>query len=229
MDVGGMIEECGEGVTQFSPGEAVYARTDPSRNGAYAEYVLARAEEVAAKPKMLGPIQAGAMPHAALTAWTLVETANLSNGQTVLIHGAAGGVGHLAVQFAKLRGARVIGTASRNIDLLHEIGVDEAINYETTLFESVARNVDAVFDTVGGETQQRSWAVLKPGGFYYPPFSHLRRKPLMLMVSGNNSLRQRRRAARYWRSLWQWWMPVSSRWLFRRCCLCPKSSVPTLW
>ena len=164
LDVAGVIEEGGAGVTQFAPGEAVYARTDPGRNGAYAEYVLARGEEVAAKPKSMEPLQAGAMPHVALTAWALIEAANLSKGQTVFIHGAAGGVGHLAVQFARLRGARVIGTASQNIGFLGEIGVEEAVNYMTTPFESVARNVDAVFDTVGGETQQRSWAILKPGG-----------------------------------------------------------------
>ena len=165
LDVAGVIEECGAGVTQFVPGDAVYARVDPSRNGAYAEYVLACAEEVACKPESVGPMQAGAMPHAALTAWAMVEAANLSKGKTVLIHGASGGVGHFAVQFARLRGAHVIGTASgKNIGFLREIGVDEPVDYTITLFESVAHNVDAVFDTVGGETQQRSWATLKRGG-----------------------------------------------------------------
>jgi len=165
LDVAGVIEACGAGVTQFTPGQAVYARVDPGKNGAYAEYVLARTEEVAASPKSVGAVQAGAIPHAALTAWALVEAANLSKGQTVLIHGAAGGVGHLAVQFARLRGAHVIGTASgQNIGFLREIGVDEAVDYTTTPFESVAQNVDVVMDTVGGETQQRSWTVLKPGG-----------------------------------------------------------------
>jgi NADPH:quinone reductase-like Zn-dependent oxidoreductase len=165
VDVAGAIEACGSGVTQFKPGQAVYARVNPGKGGAYAEYVLARADEVAASPKSIGPVQAGAIPHAALTAWAMIEAANPSKGQTVLIHGAAGGVGHLAVQFARLRGAHVIGTASgQNLGYLREIGVDEAVDYTTTPFESVARNVDAVLDTVGGETQQRSWAVLKPGG-----------------------------------------------------------------
>jgi NADPH:quinone reductase-like Zn-dependent oxidoreductase len=165
LDVAGVVAEVGEGVTRFSPGDAVYARTDPSRNGTYAEYVLARVEEVAISPKSLSPIQAGAMPHVALTAWALVEAADLSAGQTVCIHGAAGGVGHLAVQFARLCGARVIGTASqKNLDFLNELGVDEAIDYPAIPFESKVHDVEAVFDTVGGETQQRSWGILKPGG-----------------------------------------------------------------
>lgn len=165
LDVAGVVEACGAGVTAFKPGDAVYARTNPARNGAYAEYVLVSENEAAAKPKSMGMNEAGAMPHVALTAWALLEAANLSAGQTVLIHAAAGGVGHMAVQFAKLRGARVIGTASeRNIGFLHELGVDEAINYQTTPFESVAKNVDVVFDTVGYDTQERSWGTLKPGG-----------------------------------------------------------------
>jgi NADPH:quinone reductase-like Zn-dependent oxidoreductase len=165
VDVAGVIEACGLGVTQFKPGQAVYARVNPGKGGAYAEYVLASVADVAASPKSIGPVQAGAIPHAALTAWAMVEAANPSQGQTVLVHGAAGGVGHLAAQFARLRGAHVIGTASGgNIGFLREIGVAEAIDYTTTPFESVARNVDAVLDTVGGETQQRSWVVLKPGG-----------------------------------------------------------------
>jgi NADPH:quinone reductase-like Zn-dependent oxidoreductase len=165
LDVAGVVEACGAGVTQFAPGDAVYARTDPSRNGAYAEYVLARPEEMAARPKSVDAQHAAAMPHVALTAWTLVETANLSPGQTVLIHAAAGGVGHMAVQFARQRGARVIGTASEhNLGFLAELGVDEAINYTVTPFESVAREVDAVLDTVGYDTLERSWGVLKPGG-----------------------------------------------------------------
>ena len=165
LDVAGTVEEIGTGVTQFMPGDVVYARTDPGRNGAYAEYVLACAEEAAASPRSVKPVQAAAIPHVALTAWSMVETAALVPGQTVLIHAAAGGVGHLAVQFAKMRGARVIGTAStQNQDFLREIGVDVPVDYTITPFESVARNVDAVFDNVGGETQQRSWSLLKPGG-----------------------------------------------------------------
>ena len=94
MDVAGTIEELGFDGNHFVPGQAVYARVDPTRNGAYAEYVIACTEEVAVCPKSISILEAGAMPHVALTAWTMVETANLSQGQTVLIHGAAGGVGH---------------------------------------------------------------------------------------------------------------------------------------
>lgn len=165
LDVAGVIEEKGAGVNHFALGEAVYARTDPSRNGAYAEYVLANVDQVAASPKSLDIIQAGAMPHVALTAWALAEMANLIEGQKVLIHAAAGGVGHLAVQFARLRGAYVIGTASkRNHEFLYELGADEAIDYTATPFENVVKNADAVFDLVGGDTQERSWKTLKPGG-----------------------------------------------------------------
>jgi NADPH:quinone reductase-like Zn-dependent oxidoreductase len=100
-----------------------------------------------------------------LTAWqALYEMAKLAPGETVLIHGAAGGVGHVAVQLAQLRGARVIGTGSRHIDFVRELGVDQAIDYSTTPFESVVRDVDVVLDTIGGDTQQRSWQALKPGG-----------------------------------------------------------------
>ena len=165
LDVAGVVEACGDGLTQFAPGEAVYARTDPGRNGAYAEYVLSRPDEMAASPKSVDALHAAAIPHVALTALALVEAANLTAGQTVLIHAAAGGVGHLAVQFAKQRGARVIGTASEhNLEFLEKLGVDQVIDYPNTPFESVVRNVDAVFDTVGYDTQQRSWQVLKPGG-----------------------------------------------------------------
>jgi NADPH:quinone reductase-like Zn-dependent oxidoreductase len=164
-DVSGVIEELGPGVNHFSPGEAVYTRAGVSRDGAYAEYVLAPAADITAKPQSLDHIHAAALPHVTLTAWqALYELANLAKGQTVLIHGAAGGVGHIAVQLAKLRGAKVIGTASVNFDLLESLGVDQAINYAETPFENVAHDVDVVLDTIGGDTQQRSWATLKKGG-----------------------------------------------------------------
>ena len=94
----------------------------------------------------------------------MIEFADLSEGQTILIHAAAGGVGHIAVQLAKWRGAKVYGTASVNLPFLEELGVDEPINYATTAFEDCVRDVDVVLDLLGGETQQRSWQVLKPGG-----------------------------------------------------------------
>jgi NADPH:quinone reductase-like Zn-dependent oxidoreductase len=164
-DVSGVVEAVGAGVTSFAPGDKVYARAGVTRDGAYAEYVVVSASDVSAKPQSLDHIHAAAMPHATLTAWQALNGAvNLTKGQTVLIHAAAGGVGHIAVQLAKLRGAKVIGTASANLDLLRDLGVDEAINYSTTSFENVVHNVDVVLDTVGGDVQQRSWSVLKPGG-----------------------------------------------------------------
>lgn len=164
-DVSGVVEEVGTGVTDVAPGDIVYTRAGIYRDGAHAEYVLAIAADVVPKPQSLDYVHAAALPHITLTAWQgLIEFADLSEGQTVLIHAAAGGVGHVAVQLAKWRGAKVIGTASVNLPFLEELGVDEAIDYSTTPFEDVAKDVDVVLDLLGGETQQRSWKVLKPGG-----------------------------------------------------------------
>ena len=164
-DVSGVVEEVGAGVTDVSVGDVVYTRAGVYRDGAHAEYVLAIAADVVPKPQSLDHIYAAALPHVTLTAWQgLIEFADLSEGQTVLIHAAAGGVGHVAVQLAKWRGARVIGTASINLPFLEELGVDVPIDYTTTAFEDVAKDVDVVLDLLGGETQQRSWQVLKPGG-----------------------------------------------------------------
>jgi NADPH:quinone reductase-like Zn-dependent oxidoreductase len=155
--VSGLIEEVGAGVTNFAHGDEVYARAGVTRDGANAEYVVVPASDVAAKPRSLDHLHAAALPHVILTAWqALIEEAHLAPGQTVLIHGAAGGVGHVAVQLAQLHGAKVIGTASINLDLLWELDVDEAINYAETPFETVVRDVDVVLDTVGNDTQQRS-------------------------------------------------------------------------
>jgi NADPH:quinone reductase-like Zn-dependent oxidoreductase len=166
LDISGIVEVVGQGVSEFAPGDAVYARTDPSRNGAYAEYVAVAASEVAAKPAGLEHIQAAALPHVGLTAWRmLIDAANIAEGQTVLIHAAAGGVGSFAVQLAKWRGAKVIGTASmNNLEFVRGLGADEVVDYTATPFEEVVQGVDVVLDTVGGETQERSWAVLKSGG-----------------------------------------------------------------
>ena len=166
LDISGAVEEVGAGVTEFAPGDAVWARADPARCGAYAEFVSVAASEVAAKPKSLDHLHAAALPHVGLTSWrALMDAANLGKGQTILIHAAAGGVGSFAVQLAKARGAKVIGTASGgNMAFLRELGVDEAIDYTTTRFEDVVQQVDVVLDSVGGDTQERSWAVLKPGG-----------------------------------------------------------------
>jgi NADPH:quinone reductase-like Zn-dependent oxidoreductase len=165
-DVSGVVEEIGPGVTDLSKGDEVYTRAGVFRDGANAEYVVASAADVAAKPPSLDHLQAAALPHVSLTAWqALIEMAQLREGQTVLIHGAAGGVGHIAAQLAHWRGARVIGTASANLDLLPELHVEEAIDYGKTRFESVVHGVDVVLDTVGGDVQQRSYEVLKPGGW----------------------------------------------------------------
>jgi NADPH:quinone reductase-like Zn-dependent oxidoreductase len=167
LDVSGVVEAVGPGVAAFAAGDAVYARADPARNGAYAEYIAVAASEVAAKPSSLDHLQAAALPHVGLTSWrSLIDVANIAPGQTVLIHAAAGGVGSFAVQLAKGRGATVIGTAStENLSFLRDLGVDLAIDYSRTPFEDVVRDVDIVFDTVGGDTQARSWSVLKAGGW----------------------------------------------------------------
>jgi len=165
-DVSGVVEAVAPGVTAFKIGDAAYGMLDFMRNGAYAEYVAARTLNLAFKPNSINHIQAGAVPLAALTAWqSLFEVAGLKSGQTVLIHAAAGGVGHFAVQFAKWKEAKVIGTASAgNENFLRELGADEAIDYRTTKFEEAVQDVDVVLDTIGGHTQQRSWQVLKKGG-----------------------------------------------------------------
>lgn len=165
-DASGVVEAVGAGVADRVRGEHVYTRAGVIRDGSYAEYVLVPATDVAAKPASLDHLHAAAIPHALLTAWqALFEIAGLAPGQTVLIHGAAGGVGHIAVQLARWRGAHVIGTSSaNNLDFLRELGVNQAIDYVSTPFETVVRNADVVLDLVGGDTQQRSWGVLKPGG-----------------------------------------------------------------
>ncbi len=166
-DVSGVVEALGPEVTEFQEGDAVYGMIRfPLAGATYAEYVAAPVAHIAHKPATIDHIHAAAVPLAGLTAWqALFEKAHLTAGQTVLILGAAGGVGHLAVQLAKSRGAYVLGTAStRNIEFLHRIGVDQAIDYTTTALETAVHNVDVVFDTVGGESRERSLRVIKQGG-----------------------------------------------------------------
>jgi NADPH:quinone reductase-like Zn-dependent oxidoreductase len=166
-DVSGAIEALAPDVTEFHEGDAVYGMIRfPQAGATYAEYVAAPVAHLAHKPATIDHIHAAAVPLAGLTAWqALFEKAHLTAGQTVLILGAAGGVGHLAVQLAKSQGAYVLGTAStRNIEFLHRIGVDQAIDYTTTVLETAVRNVDVVFDTVGGEARERSLRVIKQGG-----------------------------------------------------------------
>jgi NADPH:quinone reductase-like Zn-dependent oxidoreductase len=165
-DLSGVVEELGRGVSRFKIGDEVYSLPDPTRNGAYADYIVVRESEFSLKPKSLHHIRAAAVPLAALTAWqSLFDTAQLQSGQRVLIHAGSGGVGHFAVQLAKWKGAYVFATAStKNQHLLRKLGVDEPIDYTQQRFEDVARNIDIVLDTIGGETQERSWSVVKEGG-----------------------------------------------------------------
>jgi NADPH:quinone reductase-like Zn-dependent oxidoreductase len=164
-DVSGTVEEVGLGASRFKRGDEVYASLG-LEGGGYAEYAVAKEEMVAEKPSTLDHVQTAAIPVAGLTAWqTLFEVAQLRAGQKVLIHGAAGGVGNFAVQFAKGKGAYVIGTASsRNQTFLRELGVDKTVDYQSTHFEDVVDDADVVLDTIGGDTQERSFKALKKGG-----------------------------------------------------------------
>ena len=162
----GEIAALGAGVRELGVGDLVYGLNDWYRDGAQADYCVALVADCAPKPASVDHVHAAATPISALTAWQgLVERAGLAAGQRVLIHGAAGGVGTIAVQLARWRGARVTGTASAaNLDFVRGLGADEVIDYRAERFEDVVRDVDVVFDTVGGETLERSWGVLKPGG-----------------------------------------------------------------
>ena len=166
MDAAGVVEAAGSKISQLKAGDPVYAFFTLQREGGYAEFAVAKANEVARKPASLTYEQAAAVPAVGSTAWqALVDAAHLSSGQTVLIQGGSGGVGHMAIQIAKARGARVLATASAaNQEFLKTLGADEAIDYTKTKFEEVARDVDVVLDAVGGETLQRSYGVVKKGG-----------------------------------------------------------------
>jgi len=165
-DLAGVVDSTGADVKGISPGDAVYGYVNLGRCGAYAEYAIGMESEVTLKPQALEFTEAAAVPVCALTSWqALFDIAELKTDQKVLIHAAAGGVGHMAVQLAKARGAVVIGTASaKNAEFVRSLGSDEVIDYRTTRFEDVVKNVDVVFDTIGDETQKRSFQVLKRGG-----------------------------------------------------------------
>ncbi|MFC8088506.1 NADP-dependent oxidoreductase [Streptomyces sp. NPDC008343] len=166
-DVSGVVEAVGIGVVRFRPGDEVFGMLSyPFGHGSHAEYVTAPARVFAHKPASVDHIQAGALPLVSLTAWqALVEYADVQPGQRVLIHAAAGGVGHVAVQIAKARGAHVIGTASAGKhEFLRGLGADEVIDYRETDFAEAVKDVDVVLDTLGGETSVRSLGVLRPGG-----------------------------------------------------------------
>ncbi|MGW6730509.1 NADP-dependent oxidoreductase [Nocardia sp. NPDC055029] len=166
-DVSGVVEAVGYGVTLFAPGDEVFGMLPyPHGHGSLAEYVVGPARAFAHKPDNVDHIVAGATPLAALTAWqALVDTANIQAGQRVLIHAAAGGVGHLAVQIAKSRGAYVIGTASAaKHEHLRSLGADELIDYREVDFAEVVGDIDVVLDTLGEENSRRSLPTLRPGG-----------------------------------------------------------------
>jgi len=168
-DVSGVVEEVGFGVTTLAPGDEVYAMPwFPRAAGAYAEFVTAPSRHFARKPASIGHAEAAALPLAALTAWqALVDTAGVQAGQRVLVHAAAGGVGHLAVQFAKHLGAEVVATASAPRHAwLKELGADEVIDYTRQRFEDVTGEVDVVLDLIGAQddTDIRSVSVTRRGG-----------------------------------------------------------------
>ncbi len=166
-DVAGTVDAVGPGVTRFAVGDTVFGMPwFPRQAGAYAEFVTAPSRHFAHRPAGLGAVAAAALPLAGLTAWqSLVDIAAVRPGQRVLVHAAAGGVGHLAVQIAKSRGAYVIGTASPGKhDLLHDLGVDEAVDYRREAFEHVVEPVDLVYDLIGGDVAVRSLDVLLPDG-----------------------------------------------------------------
>jgi len=162
LEGAGVVAEAGPGVDQFPHGQAVYGLIASS----YAEYAVAPAGDLRPEPTNLTFDEAASVPMGALTAWgAVVETARVQPGQRVLVHGAAGGVGVFAVQLARWKGARVIGTTStRNVDFVRTMGVQEVIDYTAGPFEQSVRDVDVVIDAVGGELPERSLRILRPGG-----------------------------------------------------------------
>jgi NADPH:quinone reductase-like Zn-dependent oxidoreductase len=162
----GVVEAVAQGVVGVVAGETVYGLTSFFRDGTAAEYVAAPAADLAPRPESLSAVEAASVPLSALTAWqALFDHAKLRPGQRVLIHGAAGGVGIFAVQIARWHGARVIATASGDsADLLKGLGAERVIDYRSQAFETEVGEVDVVLDSIGGDTQDRSWQVLRRGG-----------------------------------------------------------------
>ena len=166
MDASGVIENIGANINKFKVGDPVIAFFTLGGEGGYAQYVLATEDEIARKPEAITFEQAAAVPAAGSTAWkALIETGDLEAGQTVLIHGGSGGVGHFAIQIAKARGAKVIATASAaNQEFLKQMGADVVVDYMKQKFEDVAKDIDLVLDSVGEDTLKRSYGVVKKGG-----------------------------------------------------------------
>src|SRR5215469_9793941 len=165
-ELSGIVEAIGAEVSGFKPGDEVYGATNQLFIGAYAEYALPSANMMAQKPKTLNFIEAASAPIVTVTAWQMLfDYARVTAGQTVLIHGAAGNVGAYAVQMAKQVGAHVVASASSaDLDYVRSLGAETVVDYKKQRFEDYVTGVDAVLDTVGGDTQQRSLQVLKPGG-----------------------------------------------------------------
>lgn len=164
-DFAGVVERVGADVGEWKRGDEVYGFVGQGQ-GAYAEFVVVDAQALARRPATVDAVTAGAVPLAALTEWQgLFDHGGLEAGQRVLIHAGAGGVGHFAVQFAQRMGAEVFVTASGDgVEFVRSLGADHVIDYHAQRFEEVARDMDLVFDLVGGDTQRRSWAVVAPGG-----------------------------------------------------------------
>ncbi|HEY3794569.1 MAG TPA: NADP-dependent oxidoreductase [Bradyrhizobium sp.] len=164
-DASGVVEKCGAQATRFKPGDAVFGMVGIC-GGGYSEKVVMDQDAIAAKPAGLDHVHAAAIPLAGQTAWQgLFRHGDLRAGQSVLIHGGSGGVGHFAVQFAKAKGARVLTTVStENLDFARSLGADVVIDYKKQRFEKMASDLDFVFDLIDGETRERSWKLLKKGG-----------------------------------------------------------------
>lgn len=174
-DLSGVVDSVGPGVAEFEVGDEVFGVTNERFIGAYAEYAIAKVGTIARKPKTLNHTHAASVPVVAVTAWQMVfDFTRLSSGQSVLIHGGAGNVGGYAVQLAKRAGAVVIATASaKDASYVRSLGADGVIDYRATRFEERVKEIDAVIDTVGGETLDRSYRVLKPGGIVVSSASQL--------------------------------------------------------
>ena len=178
-EVSGIVAALGFGTTRFAVGDAVYGLTDWYRDGTLAEYVAVEGRNLAPKPAALDHVQAAALPMPGLTAWqALFVHGGLSAGQTVLIHGAGGGVGSVAVQLARAAGARVIATGRAGVrDLVTELGAERFVDVDRERFEDVAEHVDLVVDLVGGETLRRSGATVTEGGVVVSAVEDPRSRP----------------------------------------------------
>lgn len=166
FEISGVVDRVADGVNHLKEGDEVFGLLDFWRNGGAAEYVAIGASEIALKPANVDHIQAASLPLSGLTAWqALFDHGKLTSGKRVLIHGAAGGVGSLAVQLAHWKGAYVIGTCSKNkAPLVHQLGAEEVLDYNSQKFEEIIRGVDLVLDTVGGDTLKRSYQTVRKGG-----------------------------------------------------------------